>query len=253
MRPVHRLLLAAGALSTLCSPVASAQTEAEIDAIALARTSLGHLESAGSIAVDVEVAEEAMLSNGLKIRAYRAGNLAMQRTPGNHGFVFTRRGAMVDQTMSFDGSHLYMTANKAKAMAKIDAEGTVDDVMDSMVAAGAYLPGRDLLYTDAADGLLEDVMESHYEGIVPLGGKSCHYTVFRGPDVDWHLWVDQETELPCKYMITSKWTAGAPEFELTFSNWVLDEEMSREQFVLTAPDEFIQLTSFSKLQPDYSK
>ena len=249
--------LKVGSIRCICAFLLAGSAPAfpsdSIDPVALMRASIAHLEKADSIAVDFEVAEEAMLSNGLKIRAYRAGSLALQRTPGMHGFVFTRKGAIVDQIMSFDGQRLYMMANKLETAAQLDAKGSIDDVMDVMVDAGAYLPGRDLLYQDAAEGLLEDTLESRYEGIVPMGSKLCHYTIFRGPDVDWHLWVDQESEMPCKYMITSKWIAGAPEFELTFTNWALNEKIDRKRFALSAPEGFIKLDNFSSLQPEYSE
>lgn len=223
----------------------------EFDAVAMAKSSIAHLENASSIAANIQVAEEAVLTSGIKIKTLREGSLLLQRTVGSHGFLFTRRGALLDQTMAYDGEALYMIGNKATAAASLAVIGNLDEVMDNMVAAGAYLPGRDLLYTDAAQGLLEDVLEAAYGGLMPVNGKQCHYLMFRGPDVDWHLWVDTESELPCKYQVTSKWMTAAPEFEMDFHDWELNSVVDTAQFKPVVPQGYLNASEFGEMQPKY--
>ncbi len=223
----------------------------EFDALAMARSSIAHLENASSIAANIQVAEEAVLSSGIKIKTLREGTVLLQRTKGSHGFVFTRKGALVDQTMAYDGEALYMVGNKVNAVASVAASGDLDEVMDNMVAAGAYLPGRDLLYTDAAEGLLEDVLEATYGGLMPVNGEQCHYLMFRGPDVDWHLWVDAESELPCKYQVTSKWMTAAPEFEMDFHDWELNSDVDTSQFKPMMPEQYDSASEFGQINPKY--
>lgn len=222
------------------------------DPTAMARASLAQLENASSISATIHVAEEAVLSNGFKIKALREGRLLVQRTEGKHGFLFSRKGALLDQSMSYDGERLYMIGHTAKAAASIVASGSIDEVMDNMVDAGAYLPGRDLLYTDAGAGLLEDVLESSYGGLMPVNGRTCHYLAFRGPDVDWHLWIDAETELPCKYQVTSKWLTASPEFEMNFSDWELNTAVDVSDFKLSAPEDYDQVSEFAVMHPEQS-
>ncbi|NQX87301.1 MAG: DUF2092 domain-containing protein [Halioglobus sp.] len=247
--PVRALTLSVWLLTGLASGAMA--DNGAIDPVAMANASIAQLERANSISADIQVAEEAVLSNGLKIKSLREGSLTLQRGKPAVGFVFTRKGALVDQVMSYDGERLYMLGNKTKAAVSVPASGTIDQLMDNMVEAGAYLPGRDLLYTDAAQGLLEDVLESAYGGLVPVNGESCHYLSFRGPDVDWHLWVNAETQLPCKYMITSKWMTAAPEFEMDFSNWQLDVPVAASTFRISMPEDYVQASSFEALQPTY--
>ena len=245
MTLVVSVLLLAG------SPFAATADDDVVDPVAMATASIGQLEQANSISADVQIAEETVLSSGLKIKSLREGIVTLQRGEPGIGFIFTRKGALVDQTMSYDGERLYMLGNKMKAIVSMPASGTIDQLMDSMVDAGAYLPGRDLFYTDAAQGLLEDVLESSYGGLAPVNGESCHYLSFRGPDVDWHLWVSAETQLPCKYTITSKWMTAAPEFEMDFSNWKLNAPVEVATFRVSAPDGYTQATGFDALQPTY--
>jgi len=220
----------------------------DIDPTALAAESLGKLAQAQAISVDVAVAEEAVLSQGLKIRTLREGSVVLSRSDG---FKFSRSGALVAQQVSYDGENVYGIAEKAKVFVSIPLSGTNDEVMDILTKeAGAYLPGRDLFYEDAAEELLAEVLESHYLGLAPVAGASCHYVVFRGPDVDWHLWINAGDMLPSKYLITSKWMAGAPEFEMTFSNWNLNPSINSDTFVLTAPEGYTR-AKFIDMQPEF--
>lgn len=223
----------------------------DLNAVAMAKSSIAQLENASSIAANIQVAEEAVLTNGMKIKTLREGTVLLQRTEGRHGFLFTRKGALLDQTMAYDGEALYLIGNKVNAAVSVAATGDLDEVMDNMVAAGAYLPGRDLLYSDAAEGLLEDVLEATYGGLMPVNGKPCHYLMFRGPDVDWHLWVDAESELPCKYQVTSRWMAAAPEFEMDFHDWNLNSDVDTSQFKPKVPGHYDSASDFGEMHPKY--
>jgi len=226
----------------------TATAAGDMDPAALAAESLGKLANAKAMSVDVAIAEEAVLSQGLKIRTLREGAIVLSRSGG---FKFSRSGALVDQQVSYDGKNVYGIGDKAKVFVSVPLSGTNDEVMDILTReAGAYLPGRDLFYEDVAEELLAEVTESHYLGLAPVNGAGCHYVVFRGPDVDWHLWINAGDMLPSKYLITSKWMAGAPEFEMTFSNWNLNPNINSDTFVLTAPAGYAQ-AKFVDMQPEF--
>ncbi|MBE29637.1 MAG: hypothetical protein CL401_00075 [Acidiferrobacteraceae bacterium] len=59
----------------------------DMDPAALAAESLGKLASAKAMAVDVAIAEEVVLSQGLKIRTLREGSVVLSR---GDGFKFSR-------------------------------------------------------------------------------------------------------------------------------------------------------------------
>ena len=226
----------------------SVSAAADPDPHALVKESLGKLVSAAAISVDIAVAEEAVLSQGLKIRTLREGSAMLNR---GGGFRFARKGALVDQVVSYDGKNVYGIGHNAKVFVSAPVSGSNDEVMDVLTEeAGAYLPGRDLFYADAPEELLAEVLESHYLGVAPVNGAGCHYVVVRGPEVDWHLWVNEKDMLPCKYLITSKWMAGAPEFEMTFSNWNLNPKMDASTFVLSPPAGYA-VGKFVDMQPKY--
>jgi len=226
----------------------TAVAQADMDPKALVTESLGKLAAADAMSADIAIAEEAVLSQGLKIRSLREGSALLNRSGG---FRFARKGALVNQAVSYDGKNVYGIGHNAKVFVSAPISGSNDEVMDVLTEeAGAYLPGRDLFYADAAEALLAEVTEEHYLGMAPVNGAWCHYVVMRGPDVDWHLWVSDGDMLPCKYLITSKWMAAAPEFEMTFTNWNLSPSITADSFTLSAPEGYAK-AKFVDMQPQY--
>ena len=74
--------------------VVSATAHGDADPTALAAESLGRLAKAEAMSVDIAIAEEAVLSQGLKIRTLREGSVVMSRS---QGFKFSRSGSLVNQ------------------------------------------------------------------------------------------------------------------------------------------------------------
>jgi hypothetical protein len=232
-------------LSTAMTVMAA---NAQPDPRAMAEASLNKLSAADAMAVDVSIADEAILHDGFKVRAYREGEVLLSR---NDGFVFSRSGAIVDQKIAFDGKNVSGVGKNLQVFAAVEMpdDTSVDSAMDALTEKmGSYLPGRDLFYADAAAGMFDGVTSAQYLGLMPINGQSCHYTAFRSEDVDWHLWIGQTDGLPCKYMITSRWISGQPEFEMTFSSWNLAPELNPDSFTLEKPDGYTEAT-FEAMQP----
>ena len=53
-----------------------------------------------------------------------------------------------------------------------------------------------------------------------VGGIESDHLLFRTDIVDWQIWISTgEQKLPVKYVITTKWVTGAPEYSLHLKNW----------------------------------
>ena len=235
----HKLKQALIVLSTSMTVMA---VNAQPDPRAMAEESLDKLSAADAMAVDIAIADEAVLHDGFKVRAFREGEVLLSR---EDGFVFSRSGAIVDQKIAYDGENVYGIGKNLEvfATAEMPDNTSVESAMDALTEEmGAYLPGRDLFYKDAAAGMFDGVTSGQYLGLMPVDGRSCHYTAFRSEDIDWHLWIGETDGLPCKYMITSRWISGQPEFEMTFSSWNLSPELSRDSFALEKPDGYTEVT-----------
>ena len=68
-------------------------------------------------------------------------------------------------------------------------------------------------------------------------GVTCRQVAFRTDEVDWQLWVEEgDRPLPCRYTITSKWTYGAPQYTITFTNWGVNPDLPASDFQFTASE-----------------
>jgi hypothetical protein len=82
------------------------------------------------------------------------------------------------------------------------------------------MPGADLLLTNSFARLMDGVIEAKHIGTGIVDGQRCEHLAFRNDDTDWQLWVRTGPQpLPCKYVITSKTMAAAPQYSVRFRNW----------------------------------
>jgi hypothetical protein len=112
-------------------------------------------------------------------------------------------------------------------------DGALDLLRDSLTLD---LPGADLLYTDAFDGLTWDVTDAQYVGRESLGDVPVHHLAFRTPSIDFQVWVqDADKPLPRKYVITTKWLTGAPQNGVELTDWNLAPRIDDSAFTFTPP------------------
>ena len=81
----------------------------------------------------------------------------------------------------------------------------------------------------------------HYPPALGVPADPQLHTLNRHPlakaKVDWQLWVRTGGEpLPMKYVITSKWVTGAPQYSARFRDWNTKPEIGADRFVFTPPE-----------------
>ena len=96
--------------------------------------------------------------------------------------------------------------------------------------------GANLFYTHLLETLMEGVEAAAYVGIGVVDGVETHHLVFREGDVDWQIWIQTgEKPVPMKYVITTKWMTGAPQYSVRMHNWNLNLDVGGEIFQFTPP------------------
>jgi hypothetical protein len=132
-----------------------------------------------------------------------------------------RKGDIVDQAFYYDGKSLTLYNPDTQHFATVPAPDTIDAALDfARDTLDIVAPGGDLIDTRAYDKLMEDATSGDYLGISVVGGHRCHHLAYRATLVDWELWVREgDRPIPCKYVITSKDIAGAPEFTVSIDEW----------------------------------
>ncbi len=103
------------------------------------------------------------------------------------------------------------------------------------MSTGLDAAGADLMSADPYAVLTEGVTQGALVGTAHVGGVECDHLAFRTDAVDWQIWVSTgDQKLPMKYVITTKWVTGAPQYSLRLSNWNTGE-VDAKLFAFTPP------------------
>jgi len=190
---------------------------------------------------------EAILTTGEKIQFDNPASLLVSRP---NKLRAGRRGDIVDQEFYYDGKVLTLYDPAKKYYASIDAPPTLDEALDfARDWLDIYAPGADLIYKTTYKRLTEDVVSGLYIGTSVVDRVRCHHLAFRGNEVDWQIWIeDGDRPFPRKYIVTSKWIAGSPQFTVTTRGWNLSPKIAEDMFTFAPPKDvkkidFIRLTS----------
>jgi len=186
---------------------------------------------------DVEAISHAGQSHlsGAKIQFSSAGHLMLSRPDK---IRVRRTGGIADVEFISDGKTLTIYGKRANAYAQADAAPTIDELIDDVRAfTGAALPGGDLLFSDVYERLSGNIEQAAYIGIENIDGTECHHLLFRTPDVDWQIWVEAgDKPIPRKYVVTSKWITGAPQYQLRISGWNDSPSLAADTYTFNPPE-----------------
>ncbi len=84
---------------------------------------------------------------------------------------------------------------------------------------------------------MSGVVNSAYLGTDYVNGVECHHLAFREAKTDWQLWVQVgDASLPMKYIITTKWVTGAPQYSVRFRDWNTKPQFEANRFEFSAPE-----------------
>ncbi len=155
------------------------------------------------------------------------------RLSGPNRAHVTRRGAIADVELFFDGAKLTVFARRQNAFADVAVGGSVGDLVDLIEHTyDVELPAADLFVAHMYDQLMEPVTVSKDLGIGFVGGVECEHLAFRSFSVDWEVWVRTGKDpIPCRYVITSKFEPAAPQYSIQFTNWRSGADAPADTFV----------------------
>lgn len=192
------------------------------------------LKGMSTLSADYDADHEIINLAGQKIQYSASGSIALDRAKG---FSMTRKGPFADAEVIFDGKTISLYGKALNVYAQLDSPGpSVEDATEEFRAAtGLDAPGADLLASDPYAVLTEGVTEGVVVGSAFVGGIACDHLAFRTDTVDWQIWISKgEKPLPLKYVITTKWVTGAPEYSLRLTNWNTGG-IDPAQFAFTPP------------------
>lgn len=229
-----RIKLAGGFLAAamaLSLPAHAGQDEAK----ALFKAMADFLARQQTIGVSYDATLEIVTADLEKVGLASSGTLAMSRPDK---IRVTRTGGLADVELVYDGKTLSAYGKNLNVFARQPLEGNIDQLVDTLrFEAGLELPAADLLSANAYDIMMANVTDAKALGAGVVRGQSCDHVAFRTADADWQIWIAPgDKPFPCRFTITSKMTALAPSYDITFSDWKTGSDVAAGDFQLKTAD-----------------
>lgn len=202
-----------------------------------------YMSSLSAFSVNADVDNEIIDLQGQKLQLSSSATAVIERPAKFH---MARHGVFADAEVFFDGKTVTLHGKNHNVYAQIEGPGSIEGAFDSVeFETGLDMPGSDLLHADSYPLLTSETMSSTYHGTAFVEGIECHYMSFRKAKVDWQLWVQAgETPLPMKYVITTKWMTGAPQYSVRFRDWDTQPKIEANRFKFSIPKGATQLDTF---------
>ena len=236
LNPIGGVSLALGMALTVgaIAPMSAQAQELDPNATEVLQAMSDYLAETEAFSVNADIDFEVVARSGQKLQFSSYASMVMQRPTG---FFLQRQGPLADAEVFFNGNQITIFGRRINAYANIPLSGTIDDAILTMEAeTGLPFPGADLMFSNPYEVLMEGVESSLYLGTAYIDGVEVHHLAFREADVDWQIWVQTgDVPLPMKYVITTKWVTGAPEYSIRLRDWNTSPQIPANRFTFTPP------------------
>ena len=216
------------------APGTGAPRSVDPKADALLRSMSAQLARMKTFVVETNHSTEVVTKDGQKVELLGDSKVTVERP---NKLRSERAGADRDVIMYYDGKTISLYGKRANLYATTAAPNTIDKAIDfARDRLDLEAPAADLLYADAYQALMDDVVSGTYVDKEQIGDRMCHHLAYRGNETDWQIWIeDGPRPLPCRFEITSKNEPGQPEFVVTINHWTVDPALPADTFVFNPP------------------
>lgn len=243
-RPRSKSAFAAAlAISIFALPASPADAQAD-DSSAVLKRMTDYIAAHPDLSSQFDIEFDVITPDIEKIQFAASGT--MTRNAPNR-VRLTRHGGYSDVELIFDGKTTTIVDRYRNKYAQLTGPTSIDQLVGKL--RGDYmmdLPAADLFLTRSYDELMNGVSVAKHVGIGVIDGQECDHLAFRDEDTDWQLWIRTgDRPLPCKYKITSKTVAAAPDYTIRFYNW--SEAKAPDSAFAFRPAAGAQAVAFDKL------
>ena len=143
------------------------------------------------------------------------GGATTYKVKAPDGFVIDVTDGPKIRTYVYDGKSVTMFDPKTKYYARFDAPSTIRATLDSAAEKyGIIVPLDELFHWDDQEAKIEAVKSAHYVGEAMVNGQAADQYAFRGPAVDWQIWIAQgDKPLPLRFVLVGREDPAKPQFE----------------------------------------
>jgi hypothetical protein len=130
----------------------------------------------------------------------------------------------------------------------IPAPNTIIKTIDSIHAMyDIDFPAADFFYPAFTDDLLENVDTLLFLGIVQIEDKEYLQILASNKGTTYQFWINNDAyDLPAKFVITDKTKPGYPQYQATFSDWIINPDLPDAMFDFQPPPGASRLQILSK-------
>lgn len=194
-----------------------------------------YLATTKALSVNADVDFEIVTPNGQKLQLSSFVTALIERPANLH---LTRKGTSSDYELFFNDKLFTVYSRTLNAYSQIEGSGTIDEAfLAHEYTTGLPISGGDFFFSDPFTRFISGVESVDYIGIAYVYGVKCHHLAFRNEETDWQLWVKVgDQPLPMKYVITTKWVTGAPQYEIRLRDWETNPEIEAGEFLFSVPE-----------------
>ncbi|WP_160154066.1 DUF2092 domain-containing protein [Microbulbifer sp. ALW1] len=224
----------------------TAINEAAAEARKIVRALEEHLSGKPRLTYETQLTSDVVLDNGQKIQI--AGTTKVYFKRPNQLMVELETDSIRRQ-IYHDGKQLTVIAPNEKYYGTIEADSSsIEAMMSAANDYGLQVPLVDLIAWGAKGTEALTVDSATYIGETRVQGKAVDHWAFRGPRLDWEVWVTQgEDPLPLKISTVSYHDPSQPRFTAIIK-W--NERASiRDSLFTPKMDKDFRKIPFKKLQP----
>lgn len=234
---VGAILLGVTLLPSYAQEKSGVEPEWRVDpeAVQLMKKMTDFLVKLDQFSVRGEASREEVLHSGQKLMLHNQFKVEVRRPNKLH---WTRSNADKDQELFYDGENITLHGKARKVYATTKAPPTIDEALDFTAdRLNISASARDLIYEDVYDNLMSEVYAGSYDGEDIIDGVRCDHLAFRSEESDWQIWIEKgDKPLPRKFVITSRWLAGAPNYSARFIRWDLSVKLPDKRFEFVPPE-----------------
>jgi hypothetical protein len=209
-----------------------AQQAVDPDAQSVLAAMTSYLGGLKSFSVDYAASDEIVTPEGQKLQFLHSGEIVVERPNRLHA---VRKGAAGIAELFLNDKGFFLYGKSANAYLQFDAS-SLDDGIEAVQKLGFDAPGADFLAAKPFDPSTIDMTSGTHVGMTFIDGAEVHQLAFRGKDVDWQLWVAAgDKPLPIRYVVTTKWFTGSPQFTLELRKWNTAPQGDATRFAFAPP------------------
>jgi hypothetical protein len=142
----------------------------------------------------------------------------------------------------YDGKFLTGISAANKIYIQHEMPPTLDAAMDMLAARfDMDFPMSDVLYSSPYHAFMDADTKGGLIGKEKMNAASCYHLGYSSSVVNWQLWINETTALPCRLEMTYKKKSHQPFYRITFSNWNLSPKIKEDSFASRIPEDYSRI------------